>query len=67
MMLYLRAKVEELGVSYLQFFETAFFWRFERHSSLNDDYCQFLLHGVIPKYAVEFLKHIQQKESSCKS
>lgn len=65
MLLYLRNKLENLGLTYHQFFETAYQWRFNppQVPSLNDDYCQFLLHAVLPKYVVDYLKHLQRSES----
>lgn len=62
MRLYLTAKVKELNLSYLQFLETAHFWKFGRAVIPQEDYTQFCLHGVIPKYCVEFLHDIQEKE-----
>lgn len=64
MLLYFRHKLERLGMSYHQFFETAYQWKFNppQLPSLSDDYCQFLLHSVLPKYVVEFLNHLQQEE-----
>lgn len=65
MLLYFRAKLEQLNMSYHQFFETAYQWRFNppQMPSLNDDAAQFLLHAVLPRYCVEFLKHLQEKET----
>lgn len=65
MLLYLRNKLENLGLTYHQFFETAYQWRFNppQVPSLNDDYCSFLLHGVLPRYVVAYLKHLQEKET----
>lgn len=65
MMLYFKAKLDELRITYHQFFMTAYQWRFNpaRLPSIDDDYCQFLLHGVLPKYVVEYLKHLQKEET----
>lgn len=63
MILYLQEKLRQLNMSYNQFFAVAFWWQFKRTSMLNDDEAQYLLHGVIPRYVVNYLKHIQQKES----
>lgn len=65
MLLYMKAKLERLGMTYHQFFEVAYQWRFNpgQVPSLHDDYCQFLLHSVIPKYVVEYLKHLQRSET----
>lgn len=65
MLLYLRNKLENLGLTYHQFFETAYQWRFNppQVPSLNDDYAQFLLHSVLPRYVVDYLKHLQEKET----
>lgn len=67
MRLYLTAKVRELNLSYLQFMEIAHYWKFGRDVIPQGDYTQFLLHGILPKYVVEFLKDIQEKETKqCK-
>lgn len=68
MLLYFKAKLGDLRISYHQFFEIAYQWRFNppRMPSISDDYCQFLLHGVLPKYVIEYLKHLQ-KEETCQS
>lgn len=67
MLLYFQAKLAELQVSYLQFFEMAHMWRFNRAVLPQDDYIRFLTKGIIPKYAVEFLNDMQQKEAQCHS
>lgn len=65
MLLYFKAKLEELRITYHQFFEVAYQWRFNppHVPCINDDYCQYLLHGVLPKYVIEYLKHLQQEET----
>ena len=65
MFLYFKAKLESLGMTYHQFFETAYQWRFNppKIPIISDDYCQFLIHGVLPKYVVEYLKHLQKEET----
>lgn len=62
MLLYFQAKISELRLTYHEFFETAYQWRFGRLVMLDDDYAQFLLHSVLPKYVVEFLQHLQESE-----
>lgn len=62
MRLYLTAKVKELNLSYLQFMEICHYWKFGRDVIPQEDYAQFMLHGVIPRYCVEFLVDMQEKE-----
>jgi hypothetical protein len=62
-MLYLSNKVKELHTSFLSFFEVAYYWRFQKEPSVNDDYVQFMLHGVIPKYVLAYLDHLQHEEA----
>lgn len=62
MILYFQAKLQELNLAYFEFFDVAYFWKYQKSVCLNSDCAQFVLHGVIPKYAVEFLKHIQESE-----
>ena len=53
--LILTRRVEELNISYLQYFEVAHQAIFGRVGSLNDDYAQFLTHAIVPKYVQTFL------------
>ena len=64
MLLYFKHKLQRLNMSYHEFFEVAYQWKFNpgQMPSLHDDYCQFLLHSVLPKYVVEYLTHLQQEE-----
>lgn len=62
MILYFRAKLEQLGLTYHEFFETAYHWRFGKLVTIDSDYAQFLLHSVLPKYVIEYLKHLQESE-----
>lgn len=50
-------------MSPLQLLQVSHQWRFGRTGQLEDDHAQFILHGVIPKYALEFLKHMQEGET----
>lgn len=59
MMLYFQAKLTELRLTFHEFFHVAHQWRFGRDSMLNDDEAQFLLHGIIPRYVQDYLKHLQ--------
>lgn len=62
MILYFHHKLNELGITYHQFFEIAYFWRFQKQVQLHDDFAQFLLHSVLPLYVVAYLKHLQEKD-----
>lgn len=59
----LRRKVEELHITYLQFFETAHLWRFQRQSAVATDYCEFLQNAVVAKYVQEFLDHLGESDA----
>lgn len=59
---FLRRRVLDLNISFLQFFEVAHQWRFGRVGALNDDYCQFLQHAVIPRYVEAYLDHLKEKD-----
>jgi hypothetical protein len=59
----LRRRVLTLNLSYLQFFEVAHQAIFGRVGSLNDDYCQFLQHAVVPKYVEAYLDRLAMEEN----
>ena len=62
MLLYLYQKLKELRISAHEFFQIAYMAKFNKLMDLNDDFAQYLLHGVLPKYVVEYLKHLQENE-----
>lgn len=62
MLLYFNAKLTALRLTAHEFFHIAHVAMFKRDAQLEDDYAQFLLHGVLPKYVVNYLKEIQQSE-----
>lgn len=62
MMLYFQAKLSDLNLAYWQFFQVAYQWRYGKHVMLNDDEAQFLLHGILPRYVTDYLKHLQGEE-----
>lgn len=62
MMLYFHQKLRELQISAHEFFQLAYMAKFNKLMDLNDDYAQYLLHGILPKYAVEYLKQLQENE-----
>lgn len=59
-MLYFRAKLVELRISALEFFETAYVWQFDKQGHVSPDYCEYLLNGVLPKYVINYCKHLQK-------
>lgn len=62
MLLYLYRKLDELRISAHEFFQLAYMAKFNKLMDLNDDFAQYLLHGVLPRYVVEYLKHLQENE-----
>ena len=41
--------------SELEFFQTAFLWRFKKVGNCVDDVCQWRLNAVVPSYITEFV------------
>ena len=41
----------------LEFFQTAYLWRFKKVGNCVNDVCQWRLNAVIPKYINEFIDH----------
>lgn len=62
MILYFHQKLRELQMSAHEFFQLAYQWKFNKIMDLHDDFSQYLLHSVIPLYAREFIKHLQENE-----
>jgi hypothetical protein len=66
-LLYFHAKLRELHCSALEFFEVAYITEVKKWPpSLADDYAQYLMHSIIPPYAIAYLKKLQEREGdSC--
>jgi hypothetical protein len=63
MLLYFKAKLDELNLAHWQFFEIAYYKKFGKVVDLKDDGIAFQLHGVIPSYVVEYLRSMQNAEA----
>lgn len=63
-LLYFQAKLTELRLSAHEFLETAYVWRFGKQGHVTPDFCEYLNHGILPIYCIQYLKHLQEKESS---
>jgi len=62
-LLYFHATLRDRKCSALEFFEVAYLSEVKKYPpNLGDDYAQYLMHGVLPPYALAFLKKIQEKE-----
>lgn len=59
MLLYLKAKIAELGTDEHQFFRTAYMWRFGKVLFSDTDALQYRLHAVVPKYVEDYIHHLQ--------
>lgn len=57
MELLLKEAITRSGRTELEFFQSAYLWRFQKIATCVDDVCQYRLHAVIPKYIQEYLKH----------
>jgi hypothetical protein len=61
MLLYLKEAIKRCGNDDLQFFQTSYTWMFDRVFECTTDVLQYRLHGVVPKYVQEYVKHLQQQ------
>lgn len=68
-LLYLRLhqKLDETRLDALQFFGTAYLWRFNKRLSSDSDYVQWLLHGVIPPYVAAYVDFLDGEQSCSKT
>lgn len=62
MVLYFHNKLKELRLTYHQFFDTAYYWRYGRQVDLRPDYAAYQLKGELPEYVLDYLYHLQQEE-----
>lgn len=62
MILYLQAKLSELRMAYFEFFQVAYYWKYQKHYLSNSDCAEFALHGIVPVYVQEYLRHLQENE-----
>lgn len=63
MLLYLKEKIKQCGGDDLQFFQCSYIWKFDKFYECVADIAQYRLHGVIPRYVQEYIKHLQQEET----
>jgi hypothetical protein len=59
MFLFFSYKLSQLKMDELTFFRVAHVWAFGTDPDLHDDLAQYLLHGILPKYVVNYLKTLQ--------
>ncbi len=65
MLLYLKAKLDELRVEDVTFFRMAHLYQYGRDVDVWNDIAQYRLHGIIPSFVVNYLKMLQSREPSC--
>ncbi len=64
MLLYYREKQRSLNLSDHEMFETAYMWRFGQVGYITPDYCEFVQHGILPKYVTAWMQHLQGEENA---
>lgn len=62
MLLYLKAKIAELGTDEHAFFRTAYMWRFGKVLFSDTDAIQYRLHAVVPRYVEDYVHHLQENQ-----
>lgn len=65
MQLAFHQKLLELRLTYHEFFRVAYLWKFGKLQDLTADCADYRLCGHLPKYATEYLAHLQG-EHPCK-
>lgn len=63
MLLYLKEKIKQCGGDDMMFFQTAYLWVFDYINECITDVAQYRLHGVVPKYVQQYVKHLQKEET----
>ncbi len=59
MLLYLKEAIKRSGGDDLLFFQTAYLWMFDYIHECVADVAQYRLHGIIPPYVCQYVKHLQ--------
>ena len=59
MILYFREACNRLNLTILEAFEVAYQWRFGKQGHVVPDYCEYVSHGVLPKYVQLWVSHLQ--------
>ena len=65
MLLYLKAKLDELRVEDITFFRMAHLYQYGTDPDQWDAIAQYRMHAVIPSFVVNYLKMLQSREPSC--
>jgi len=55
MILFLHYLMARDNLTALEVFQTAYKWKYRDEGDVSNDYCQFLLHGILPAYVSEYL------------
>lgn len=63
MHLYFHELVRRSKTTYLEFFETAYMWRFGKQGFLHADYSAYVSDAVLPRYVVEYVQFLMKGES----
>lgn len=63
MLLALKEMIRRHGNDELQFFQEAYFYKFQKHADMWNSVAQYRLHGVIPKFVEEYVKHLEGKDN----
>ena len=63
MLLYLKAKLDELRVDYYTFARLAHIYLYGVDSDMTQCHINFIQHGIIAPHVVKYLKHLQEQEN----
>ena len=64
MLLYLKETIRQCGNDDMMFFQTAYYWCYQKHHDCVTDICQYKLHAVVPRYVRDYLKSLQDKQNA---
>ena len=59
MLLALTEIIRKSGHSSLEFFQVAFFWKFQKQVDVYKDDFDFRTQGRVPKYVAEYVAHLE--------
>ena len=66
MLMYFHHVAHTNKLSALELFQLAYMWKKQKlEPVVTDDYCQYLLHSILPEYVCDYLTAIRQGEVKC--
>ena len=54
-------RVHRCGGDVLQFMQSSYYWKYQRHHPCVSDYGQYILHGIVPAYCLNFINSLENQ------